>query len=229
MKARWELNTLGLGDFKDIDDVEEVDGAEEQQGNNNCRRKSTIKARSLRQADFILRRASQVRQRQSTSHVFCIEPLLRQAFSIEELAGLRCNLAQISNKETVLDQMQIGMEAEDEIIKYRHGLNILKEREEPFFGKYFDMAPFLDILGEECSAKDVTCLLCNTAKPPVDPIFSDTVSLIEGVRHTDFKLTKQRVRPCFCEKCILKAVKREVRGNDGKVVSAFKSNSFHKH
>lgn len=185
MKARWELKTLGLGDFKDIDDVEDIDGAEEQQSNKNCRRKSTIKARSLQQAEFLLRRASQVRQRQSTSHVFCIEPLLRQAFSVEELANLRCNLAQIGSKETVLDQMQIGMKADGEMIKYRHGLNILKERGETFFGKYFDMIPLLDILGEECSAKDVDCLLCNTAKPPVDPVFSDTVSLIEEVKHTD--------------------------------------------
>lgn len=170
------MGTLGLGDLKDINDLEGIDDTEEQQSNKNRRRKSTTKVRSQRQAEYLLRRASQVRQRQSTSHVFCIEPLLRQNFSIEQLAKLRRSLIKVGNKQTVLEQMQLGMKAGDEISNYQQGLKTLQEREETFFGKCFDMGPLLDILNEECSVRDVTCLLCNTAKPPVEPIFSDTVS-----------------------------------------------------
>ncbi|PTB41698.1 hypothetical protein M441DRAFT_139468 [Trichoderma asperellum CBS 433.97] len=173
MKLRWEMGTLGLRDLKDIDDVEGIDDAEEQQSNKNHRRKAATKVRSRRQQEYLLGRASQVRQRQSTSHVFCIELLLRQNFSVEQLAELRRSLVDIGNKETILEQMQLGMKADDEISKYQNGLKTLQEREETFFGKCFDMGPLLDILREECSVRDVTCLLCNTAKPPVEPVFSD--------------------------------------------------------
>ncbi|KAH8122154.1 SNF2 family N-terminal domain-containing protein [Trichoderma asperelloides] len=173
MKLRCELGILGLRDLKDIDDVEGVDGTEEQQSNKNHRHKSATKVRSRHQQEYLLGRTSQVRQRQSTSHVFCIEPLLRQSFSVEQLAELRRSLEDIGNKGTILEQMQLGMKADDEISKYQNGLKTLQEREETFFGKCFDMGPLLDILGEECSVRDVTCLLCNTAKPPVEPVFSD--------------------------------------------------------
>lgn len=189
MKLRWEMGTLGLRDLKDIDDVEGIDDAEEQQSNKNHRRKAATKVRSRRQQEYLLGRASQVRQRQSTSHVFCIELLLRQNFSVEQLAELRRSLVDIGNKETILEQMQLGMKADDEISKYQNGLKTLQEREETFFGKCFDMGPLLDILREECSVRDVTCLLCNTAKPPVEPVFSDMVSWIEKAKYADFKLT----------------------------------------
>lgn len=175
LQAGCESSTLAERDVKDIEDVKERDDTKELQ-NNKKRQKSKPKERSPRKASYLLTRASQVRQRQSTSHVFCIERLLRQNFSIEELDGLRSSLIEVGNKRTILEQMQLGMKADDEMSKFQKGLEILKARKETFFGKYFDMRPLLNMLGAECSTRDVTCLLCNTAKPPEDPIFSSKVS-----------------------------------------------------
>ncbi|KAL9468468.1 hypothetical protein ACSS6W_010162 [Trichoderma asperelloides] len=119
MKLRCELGILGLRDLKDIDDVEGVDGTEEQQSNKNHRHKSATKVRSRHQQEYLLGRTSQ-------------------------LAELRRSLEDIGNKGTILEQMQLGMKADDEISKYQNGLKTLQEREETFF-----------------------------AKPPVEPVFSD--------------------------------------------------------
>jgi hypothetical protein len=170
LKARSELGLLGMGDLEEDEEIMEImEDAEEQQGTKNRHRKSTAAHR--------LGRTSQLRQRQSTSHVFCIEPLLRQKFSIEELYKLRCAFEEIEPKRTILEQMQLGIKEDgDEILKYQKGLQILQEREESYFGQYFDLKPLLDILGEDCSVRDVTCLLCNEAKPPVEPVLSHLVS-----------------------------------------------------
>ncbi|EHK45980.1 hypothetical protein TRIATDRAFT_162130, partial [Trichoderma atroviride IMI 206040] len=172
LRARIESGTLGEGDLKDINDAEGEDATKEQRNNENRRRKSAPKERSPRKASYLLTHASQVRSRQSTSHVFCIERLLRQNFCVEELGELKENLGKIDKMQTILEQMQLDMKADDEIAKYRKGLEILQEREETYFGKFFDMEPLLNLLAAECSTRDVTCLLCNTEKPPVDPIFS---------------------------------------------------------
>lgn len=152
--ASSEADTLEEGDLEDISDAESTGETKEQQ----------------------MKKGSQVRHRQAISHVFCIERLLRQKFSSEELGELNDSLKRFGNKQTILEQMQVGMEADGEILKFRKGLEILQERKETFFGKYFDMKPLLNILGEECNARGATCLLCTTAKPPADPILSDTVS-----------------------------------------------------
>lgn len=162
--------------MKDINDAKEGDDTKEPQSNNKKRRKSEPKERAPRKASYLLTHASQVRSRQSTSHVFCIESLLRQIFSIEELTALRSSLLEVGRKQTILEQMQLDNKADDGISKFQKGLEILKERKEIFFGKCFDMIPLLNILGPECSTRDVTCLLCNEANPPVDPVFSSMVS-----------------------------------------------------
>lgn len=191
LQAGCESGTLAETDLKDINDTKERDDAKKLQNNNKKRRKSEPKERSPRKASYLLTHASQVRSRQSTSHVFCIERLLRQNFSIEELAGLRSSLMEVGNKQTVLEQMQLDIKADDGISAFQKGLEILKERKEIFFGKRFDMIPLLNILGAECSTRDVTCLLCNTAKPPVDPVFSSMVSWNPPKKkdNADFTLT----------------------------------------
>lgn len=95
---------------------------------------------------------------------------------MEQFDALQGELKDIGNKQTILDQMQRGMKADDEITKYKIGLKMLQERKETFFGKYFDLMPLLRILAEECNARDATCLLCKTAKPPKEPMISATVS-----------------------------------------------------
>jgi hypothetical protein len=37
--------------------------------------------------------------------------------------------------------------------------------------------------------RDVTCLLCNEAKPPVEPVLSHLVSWAAKARYADFTLT----------------------------------------
>ncbi|KAL6901430.1 SNF2 family N-terminal domain-containing protein [Trichoderma evansii] len=182
-----ESGTLSERDLKDINDAKAEDGMEEQRNNKNRRRKSTPKEGSPPKASYWLTRASQVRQRQSTSHVFFIEPFFRQNFSVEELDALRNSLTEVKNKRTILEQMQLGMKADEGISKYSKGLEILQGRDETYLGKYFNMKPLLNILGGECSTRDVTCLLCNTAKPPVDPIFSSMCPHV------------------FCSGCLVKA------------------------
>lgn len=178
MKLRCELGELGLGDLKDIQNVEDADKAEDEESDNDCRQNSATKEGSKRQPEHLLQRASQVRQRQSTSHIFCIERLLRENFRMEQFGELQSKLKEIGNKQTILDQMQRGMESDDGISKYKIGLEILQERKETFFGKYFNLMPILEILAEECNARGTTCLLCKTEKPPKEPVISDEVSRI---------------------------------------------------
>ncbi|KAM0257670.1 hypothetical protein ACHAQJ_004234 [Trichoderma viride] len=178
-----------LKDMEDMEDVEEteavaeiedVDETEEEQGDKNRHRQSTPIKPSQRKGVNLLGRMSQMSKRQSTSHVFCIEALLRQRFSTEELDKLTCAFEKIGSKRTILEQMQLGVKEDDEILKYLKGLQILQQREETFLGKYFDMLPFLNILREESRVRDVTCLLCDEAKPPVDPMHSATTCPNEG-------------------------------------------------
>ncbi|KAK1242887.1 hypothetical protein MKX08_005699 [Trichoderma sp. CBMAI-0020] len=188
LRARCASGALSEADLNDINDTKEGDDTKEPQSNNKKRRKSEPKERSPKKASYLLTHASQVRSRQSTSHVFCIERLLRQVFSIEELTALRSSLMEVGNKQTILEQMQLDNKADDGISKFQKGLEILKERKEIFFGKCFDMIPLLNILGAECSTRDVTCLLCNKANPPVDPVFSSMCPHV------------------FCARCIVTAV-----------------------
>ncbi|KAM0521908.1 hypothetical protein ACHAPE_002472 [Trichoderma viride] len=134
MKLRCELGKLGFGDLKDIQNVEDADNAEDQGSDTDCRQNSATKEGSKRRPEHLLQRASQVRQRQSTSHAFCIERLLRENFRMEQLVELQSELKEIGHKQTILDQMQRGMKSDDEISKYKIGLEMLQERKETFLG-----------------------------------------------------------------------------------------------
>jgi hypothetical protein len=191
LRAKSESGTLGESDLKEIDDAKGEDGTHEQQNNETRRQKSATKKRSPRKASYLLTHASQVRSRQSTSHVFCIERLLRQNFTIEELGGLREDLMKIDKVQTILEQMQLDMKSDDELSKYGKGLEILQEREETFFGKLFDMEPLLNLLATECSMRGVTCLLCKSEESPVDPIFSYLVSNRVKPIHRNTTLTTE--------------------------------------
>ncbi|KAL6697301.1 SNF2 family N-terminal domain-containing protein [Trichoderma pleuroticola] len=174
-QKRKNLSKLGLG----LDEVgpEERDPGERQSLKNGIGKPKPKKS-SAHGLAWILERASQVRQRQSISHVYCIERLLRNEFHLEELVELREALEEIGAKQTILEQLQLGVEENTGIRKYQKGLQMMQEREENFFGKYLDMRPILDILGEEASVKGVTCLFCR--KPPVDPVFAFLMCLHEG-------------------------------------------------
>ncbi|KAL7948632.1 SNF2 family N-terminal domain-containing protein [Trichoderma barbatum] len=176
-KTLLDLSLIGMGD---MDENEDDDHVEELQNEKKGGKKSKSKKRSLQVTIWMLARASQVRQRQTISHVFCIERLLRHQFLLRELANLRSALEEIGPKQTILEQMQLGVEKDEGILRYQKGLQMMQEREESFFGKYFDMEPLLDILGEEHSVKGVICLLCGKANPPVDPVFSYLICPYEG-------------------------------------------------
>lgn len=160
----WDLTKLGL--------------TKAFQKNDKAQKKGNKKPKSKKPSEkglaWILQRASQVRQRQTISHIYCIERLLRNEFYLKDLIELRAALEEIGAKQTILEQLQLGVEEDTGIKKYQKGLQMMQEREENFFGKYLDMRPILDILGEEASVKGVACLLCG--KPPVDPVFSYQVS-----------------------------------------------------
>lgn len=175
MKLRCELGELGLGDLKDIENVEDVDNAEDHESDNDCRQKPATKEGSKRRSESLLQRANQVRQRQSTSHTFCIERFLRKDLRKEQIDRLLGELKRDGSPRTIFEQIQVGMKPDDELSKYKIGLEMLQGRKEPFFGKDFDLIPLLRILSEECNAREATCLLCNTAKPPQDPVTPDEV------------------------------------------------------
>ncbi|PKK41303.1 hypothetical protein CI102_15210 [Trichoderma harzianum] len=170
-----DLSKLGLG----LDEVGPDEGLpEERQSPKKGNKKPKSKKPSEKGLAWILQRASQVRQRQTISHIYCIERLLRNEFYLKDLIELRAALEEIGAKQTILEQLQLGVEEDTGIKKYQKGLQMMQEREENFFGKYLDMRPILDILGEEASVKGVACLLCG--KPPVDPVFSYQMCLHEG-------------------------------------------------
>lgn len=172
-KRLLNAGLLGLDDVKD--DIEVADGAQDTVDEKPHDKESPKKC-SLLAAIRMLGYASQVRQRQAISHVYCIKRLLRHSFSIKQLRGLGCALKGIGNKQTILEQIQLGATESNGILRYKTGLQILQERKENFFSKYLDMGPLLNILGLETSLRDVTCLLYKKAKPPVDPVFSANIS-----------------------------------------------------
>jgi hypothetical protein len=167
-----------MSDLKDIENVEDAEGAEDQESDQDSQQQSATKGSSKRGSEYLLQRASQVRQRQSTSHTFCIERLLRENFRMEQFDELQRKLTEVGNKQSIIEQLQLGMKPDDEFSKYKIGLDKLQERTETFFGKNFDLMPLLRILADECNAREATCPMCNTAKPPVKPMMSATVSWI---------------------------------------------------
>ncbi|KAK4069128.1 hypothetical protein Trihar35433_5707 [Trichoderma harzianum] len=182
-QKRKDLSKLGLG----------LDEVEERRSRKKGFKKPKSKKSSTHGLAWILERASQVRQRQSISHIYCIERLLRNEFHLEDLVELRAALEEIGAKQTILEQLQLGVEDNTGIKIYQKGLQMMQEREENFFGKFLDMRPILDILGEEASVKGVACPLCR--KAPVDPVFS------------------YRCPHVYCSKCICAALSSDAQGD----------------
>lgn len=183
-KKRTALLQMGELQQNELnEEIEHVVKEDERLRKKKDDKKYTAK-RSIRAAMWMLGRASQVRKRQAISHVFCIERLLRHSFSTEELADLSSSLMGLKSKRTILEQIQVIAKRDRGIALYQVGLQILQEQEENFFGKYFDMEPLLDILGEESMVRDATCPLCGKESSLVDPRFSHLVSrAAKGVAH----------------------------------------------
>ncbi|KAL7934357.1 SNF2 family N-terminal domain-containing protein [Trichoderma chlorosporum] len=200
-KKTKELSLLGLGMDEDEDREDELP---KRRGKRKGNKKSKSKKRSTYGQAWVLARASQVRQRQAISHVYCIERLLRGEFELEEFIELREALNNVDAKHTILEQMQLGVQKDSGIMKYQKGLQMIQEREENFFGKYFDMQPLLNILGEGASVKGVNCLLCETI--PVDPVFSKSChhvycsKCMMAALSTDGQ-TEQKTTTCRHEDC----------------------------
>ncbi|RFU77510.1 hypothetical protein TARUN_4724 [Trichoderma arundinaceum] len=154
---------------------------------------------SSRSMSWMLGRASQVRKRQTISHVFCIEPLLRHSFDPEDLKALMSSLKQVKTRETIFEQIRMETGEERGILDYDVGMQMLLKREEAVFGKHFDMKELFSLTLQEISLRETTCLLCNKATPPVDPVYADLCG------------------HAFCSKCLCKAVKENARGEDIKL------------
>lgn len=132
---------------------------------------------------WMLTRASLMRKRQAISHPFCIERLLRHSLEPQELAELIEALKQVPAKQTIIEQIHANDRTDDGIAAFEKGLQILQQREEPMFGKYFDMGKLLDLAKNERALSGITCLLCNKATPPVEPFEAHDVSGIAEFLH----------------------------------------------
>ncbi|TFB01444.1 DNA repair protein RAD5 [Trichoderma ghanense] len=131
--------------------------------------KAKSAARSARNISWRLGQASQVRKRQTISHAFSIELLLRHSFNPDDLEDLRKTLKEVAMKRTILEQISSSTGTHDGISRYEKGLRELQQREEAMFGKYFDMDELLTLARDERAVKGVTCRLCKEATPPVQP------------------------------------------------------------
>ncbi|KAL7961250.1 SNF2 family N-terminal domain-containing protein [Trichoderma compactum] len=160
-----------------LDDVEETENKE----------KGKKKVKDAQSASCRLGHASQVRKRQAISHSFCIERLLRRSFELEDLKVLMDALEKMQSQQTILEQIRSNIGEDSDMLRYQKGLEILQQREEPMFGKYFDMTALLKLVRAESQLRSSNCLLCN--KPPVQPVFAD------GCGHI------------FCTKCLSRAAK----------------------
>ncbi|PNP59013.1 hypothetical protein THARTR1_01261 [Trichoderma harzianum] len=160
-----------------LDDVEETENKE----------KGSKKGKDAQSASCRLGHASQVRKRQAISHSFCIERLLRRSFEPEDLKVLMDALEKVQSEQTIIGQIRSNIGEDCDMWRYQTGMEILQQREEPMFGKYFDMTALLKLVRAESQLRSNNCLLCH--KPPVQPLFAD------GCGHI------------FCTKCLSRAAK----------------------
>ena len=128
-----------------------------------------------------LGQASQVRKRQAISHPFWIERLLRGSFEPQDLEDLMDALNQVGSKQTIIQQIRSKMEDGCDMSRYETGLQLLQQRDEVMFGKYFDMKTLLTLARCESSLRGNDCLFCE--KPPVDPVHADNVSVTTKLRY----------------------------------------------
>lgn len=147
-----------------LDDAEEAENKE----------KGKKKVKDAQSASCRLGHASQVRKRQAISHSFCIERLLRCSFELNDLKVLMDALEKVQSQQTIIEQIRSNIGEDCDMLRYQTGLEILQQREEPMFGKYFDMTTLLTLAMAESSLRSSDCLLCH--KPQVEPIHADGVS-----------------------------------------------------
>lgn len=176
-KAVKKLKQGKLGKDKLEAAVGSLDDAEE----NENKGKGNKKAKDAQSASCRLGHASQVRKRQAISHSFCIERLLRRSFELEDLQELMDALEKVGSKQTILEQICSNIGEDCDMLRYRTGMEILQKREEPMFGKYFDMTTLLKLVAAESALRNSNCLLCN--KPPVQPLFAERVSKANYFRY----------------------------------------------
>ncbi|KAJ4857177.1 type III restriction enzyme, res subunit domain-containing protein [Trichoderma breve] len=167
--------------------VGSLDDVEETESKGKGKKKAKDAQSAAQSASCRLGHASQVRKRQAISHSFCIERLLRRSFELEDLNVLMDALENVQSKQTIIEQIRSNIGEDSDMLRYQTGLEILQQREEPMFGKYFDMTELLKLVSAENALRSSDCLLCH--KPPVQPLFAD------GCGHI------------FCTKCLSRAAK----------------------
>jgi hypothetical protein len=109
------------------------------------------------------------RLRQAVAHPYLLENVLKENFTLEDLAYLRRQLASVGGKTPMHKQVQVWvtMEYEDRIAKGAGTTSFGKGR----FGYDFDMDTQLEQMEAGKSMEDVICRLCYDA--PVDPTITD--------------------------------------------------------
>ncbi|KAL6812464.1 SNF2 family N-terminal domain-containing protein [Trichoderma sp. SZMC 28015] len=124
---------------QDEDEVEDIkpeeDDEEEEEGVVKEDKKSKIQA------------SAHLRLRQALSHPYCLERFfLGNYFCEDELKSLASDLNSMSDKKTVIEQLEADGNWAEHLGQYQKGLDILKSCEEAFLGGVFDMNKLMDLV-----------------------------------------------------------------------------------
>ena len=109
------------------------------------------------------------RLRQAVAHPYLLEDVLKENFTLEDLAYLRRQLAAVGGKTPMHRQVQnwVTMEYEDRITNGVETTTFGKGR----FGYDFDMDTQLEQMEANKSVEEVICRLCYDV--PADPTITD--------------------------------------------------------
>ncbi|POR39558.1 Putative ATP-dependent helicase [Tolypocladium paradoxum] len=124
----------------------------------------------LSRAETRLQYAMSMRLRQSVSHPFNLEKMLRTTITTTEIRELKAIFGEFDANDSILDQMMANEKNESGLERYQTGLTFLRQRKEPVFGGMFEWNTVLDMFQHELEAQNFTCCGCEKATPPVRPV-----------------------------------------------------------
>jgi hypothetical protein len=117
------------------------------------------------------------RLRQAVGHIFLLEGVLKDNFTLEDFNYLRAKLGKIGGKTPMHRQLAYWLQLEYEVDMGGNG------EDESFgksrFGYQFDMDEQLQEMEASKSMEDVTCRLCYDT--PVDPTITEVSAITGGV------------------------------------------------
>ncbi|UKZ82644.1 hypothetical protein TrVFT333_010437 [Trichoderma virens FT-333] len=89
----------------------------------------------------------QLRLRQALSHPYCLERFLMGKYlSDDDLKLLASDLKSMSEKKTIIEQLEADENWKENLGQYQTGLDKLKSRKEAFMGGIFDMNEMMDLV-----------------------------------------------------------------------------------